>query len=523
MDYHNMVSKSRCDLKIKIPRLSIDPRDDLYEKNIKVTAWKNKLISYAQVYQLYDIMFKPDEPLIFNGPKNDEEFEDYYQNSDLTDDELKEKYSSYCQKWKDYNKNVQAKEELQAKAKAVLMTALDDNLNCTFVDGKQDCYEIIQSLLSSLLRGDNVARAMLLNDFAVFSMVNKDFDTYCEELNFICNRLAGFGIVKTEMEKVSKVMTNLLDAKYYIWNQVQLQIKLDGSMTFDEAINIIKSYILLMDNKKSQSSSYNKKKILNSAIIGGKKSDVKPYNKKKFNSKPSFNMSNVKCYNCGKMGHYAKNCKSKSAIKKYDHDRKSKKVMEVKKKELSSDSSDSDSNSSDDKGKSVTITKKKSSNKGKVKVSTITVVRGGRIPINASRPVTSTFKEGENPVMILDSGAQSTVFSKVHPVMDNLISNRNIDLVFAGGESVKVEATGDIGEVSGIHCSSSLTNECISVSQLAKLGYVVIFDHDAAYILKRGVDVDVRKSNILLTAKASNGLYNIHMNDFIQTFINESL
>jgi hypothetical protein len=51
----------------------------------------------------------------------------------------------------------------------------------------------------------------------------------------------------------------------------------------------------------------------------------------------------------------------------------------------------------------------------------------------------------------------------------------------------------------------------------------VIFDHDAAYILKRGVDVDVRKSNILLTAKASNGLYNIHMNDFIQTFINESL
>jgi hypothetical protein len=106
--------------------------------------------------------------------------------------------------------------------------------------------------------------------------------------------------------------------------------------------------------------------------------------------------------------------------------------------------------------------------------------------------------------------------------MENVTSNRHIELEFAGGETAEVDAIGNLGDIQGILCSSSLTHECLSISQMSKAGYVVVFDESAAYVLKRGVMIDLTRDDVLMTAKEHKGLYRLPMNKFIQTMINET-
>ena len=95
-------------------------------------------------------------------------------------------------------------------------------------------------------------------------------------------------------------------------------------------------------------------------------------------------------------------------------------------------------------------------------------------------------------------------------------------MVFAGGEVGGVDATGSLGDMKDIHCSSFLVNECLSVSQLAAMGYTVVFDSEDAYILKPYSDFDIKANDILMKAAIVDGLYKLPLHVVVSNLIEDS-
>ena len=160
--------------------------------------------------------------------------------------------------------------------------------------------------------------------------------------------------------------------------------------------------------------------------------------------------------------------------------------------------------------------------KATVRINVITVKKSQHIPINSIRERLPRFSTGQNPDVILDSGAQSTCFSKLHPVMVEKRANRAINLEFADGNTSTVDGIGNMGELRNINISGMLTHECLSISQLAKLGYATVFDQEKACIFKRETILDVKRDDILIEAFMENGLYKIPMNDLAAILTSES-
>ena len=132
------------------------------------------------------------------------------------------------------------------------------------------------------------------------------------------------------------------------------------------------------------------------------------------------------------------------------------------------------------------------------------------------------FNELDNPDVVLDSGASATVFTKVHPLMKDIQTNIRTELVFAGGEVGAVDATASLGDMNDIHCSAALAHECLSVSQLAAMGYTVVFDSEHAYILKPYSDFNIKANDILMRAANVEGLYKLPLHTVVSTLIEDS-
>jgi len=297
-------------------------------------------------------------------------------------------------------------------------------------------------------------------------------------------------------------------------------------MTFDEMRNAIQPYVDISNKKRKQFKDRDKLKKRKILTLESKDPDDEDDekesqpDKKKF--KKPFSKNNFKCYNCGKFGHYAQNCKNAPMTKKSTGKPIKKKKYTIKnlRKQMhcllkkTEESKDFQEDSSDESESDPVFTKKK------VKISVITMKRRGPVLINILKPkILKKFEEGFNPDVIFDSGAQATAFSKVHPLMSKINENPRFELQFGGGEVAKVDALGDIGMLKNIHCSTALTHECLSIPQLACMGFQVVFDSENAYVMKREANINIKKKHILMTAKMIDGLYKMPMNDLVTALI----
>jgi hypothetical protein len=165
--------------------------------------------------------------------------------------------------------------------------------------------------------------------------------------------------------------------------------------------------------------------------------------------------------------------------------------------------------------------KKKSGVKFKVNVITTRLSKVQK-PSSISIIRVPVFGDHEDPDIILDSGAQVTALSKSHPVMLDIDTKSRTELVFAGGAGGKVDSVARIGDLTNVHCSSSLTNECLSISQLSKLGYVVIFDNESAYVMKKNAEIVLDQREVLMTAKLTDGLYKMPLSTMIKSLVEDS-
>ena len=175
-------------------------------------------------------------------------------------------------------------------------------------------------------------------------------------------------------------------------------------------------------------------------------------------------LSKIKCYSCGKTGHYSDNCKTPAKAKKPGKappkGHKQNAYKELKKQVKSMVSAAIKEDSSEDE---TPPPKKKTEVHFKVNVITTRPSKSQK-PSSVSIIRIPLFNEDEDPDIILDSGAQVTALSKAHPVMLDIDTKSKSELVFAGGAGGKVDSVARIGDMTNVHCSSSLTNECFSIS-----------------------------------------------------------
>jgi len=514
-------------IKIGIPHLTFEGISDLADKQRVVTSWKNKLVLYTKFHKIYDYMFthvNVPHPPIQERVQNRQEYDllrvndQAYQLMNAAD--KTRAYTDHLRNWTLYDDAKLIYDTAQQQCLAVLSESLDTELGLLYLDSnssKTAC-QIINQIVAQYCRVDNVTRAMINDEYDRLTM-DGSFDEYCEHLTNLCNRLAGVGTFVTEPQKIMKMLNALFSNRRSIWFQTQAAINAGiNAMTFDEAKGIVESYVQLHETgiKKSYAK---KRRILGVRVNESSSSSHEGYHR---------DLSNIKCYNCNKKGHYAKDCRSSPKNKKkqgkssskVDKRRLKRQVQSIIKSIKEEDSEDGSQDEEEEPKKRV----KTKPSGSKVKINVITKRRRSAIPINSIRKLKgpSSYNEADNPDVVLDSGATTTVFTKVHPLMKDIQTNVKTELVFAGGSIGGVDATGSIGNMQEIHCSSDLSFEVLSVSQLAALGYTVVFDSENAYILKPSSDFNIKGKDILMKAAFVDGLYKLPLHTVVSNLIEDS-
>jgi len=516
-------------IKIAIPKLTFVGITDISEKQKLVTTWKNKMIAYAKFYKIYSYMFElipvpevPGTPFPANRAQYDQ---DHANDPVYLGQSAAQRTAAYNELINIHNEYRAAMEEYlqkQEQCMAVLSESLDPDLSTIYIDFTvpRTSYVIINQITSQYCRADNVTKSMINDEYDRLSIEGISFDEYVEQLMIVCSRLSGVGTVVTENQKIVKMLNTLFAHRYGIWSQVQAQIN-PTTMSFDQAKSIIESYVQLQEKRnKNKSHETKKRKILNVNVSGSDGSD-----------KPKRDLSNIKCYNCNKMGHYARDCRSPPRKGKKNNKGSSTKSNQSLKKQIHAILKSIKEEEAENEQEEEKPAKKKAkfeAGGSKVKVNVVIKRKRSPVPVHSVKyaRMSSTelqrFDETDNPDVMIDSGANSTVFTKVHPLMDNVKRNTKAELVFAGGEVGIVDATGSIGEMKEIHCSSALAHEIMSVSQLTEMGYTLVFDSNNAFVLKKEAVFEINNEDILMQGVNEDGLYKIPLHTIVQSLINEA-
>jgi hypothetical protein len=117
--------------------------------------------------------------------------------------------------------------------------------------------------------------------------------------------------------------------------------------------------------------------------------------------------------------------------------------------------------------------------------------------------------------VILDSGAEISVFGKVHPEMDNISTSVANTLVYGNNESVKVDNMADIGRLKNVRVCRKNADNILSLSQLTELGFNILMTDKGIYVLKHDQQIQLSRENIVMVGEREGGLYTMSTVDLI--------
>ena len=117
--------------------------------------------------------------------------------------------------------------------------------------------------------------------------------------------------------------------------------------------------------------------------------------------------------------------------------------------------------------------------------------------------------------VILDSGAEISVFGKVHPEMENISTSVANTLVYGNNESVKVDNMADIGRLKNVRVCRKNADNILSLSQLTELGFNILMTDKGIYVLKHDQQIQLSRKNIVMVGEREGGLYTMSTVDLI--------
>jgi hypothetical protein len=205
-------------------------------------------------------------------------------------------------------------------------------------------------------------------------------------------------------------------------------------------------------------------------------------------------MTKVKCFNCDKLGHFARDCRKKKIEVKTNVSKVNPKGNKVKKVKVTKVTEKEESENSSDEE---------------------------LISINMTRiEETMDFNIGvtKDPDIILDNGAEVTVVNHIPNEMEITNPKPNRSLIYGNNLKSKIEKIGSIGEINNVQFCPHNTDNILSLSQIADMGRNIVVTKDKCYILKPGTTLTFKKKDIEISGDRNGGLYKTKLDTVIKFY-----
>ncbi|GJU83331.1 retrovirus-related pol polyprotein from transposon TNT 1-94 [Tanacetum coccineum] len=219
-------------------------------------------------------------------------------------------------------------------ARSLLIQGLPNDSN----DTAKDLWDALERQMCGSEYGEQDRKAAILYEYETFKATEGEqlLDTYLCYLQVI-NDLKKCGYKKDTCELNYKFLNNLqpewkqygtlmrqtknlidinIDALYNILKQNQGDV--NDAMGYKKKAVVVTSDPLALVAEKTKVSKRKEKVVVQSESEGSDDEDIKEKKEDKKANEKKRDMSKVKCYNCKKEGHFAKDCK-KAKVKNYDY------------------------------------------------------------------------------------------------------------------------------------------------------------------------------------------------------------
>ena len=396
-----------------------------------------------------------------------------------------EEYENAVRAFEIWNEQVANLDNSEKECYSMILNSLDENLvvqhDVTIPkDIKYKSYHLFKKLYDDVNDVNEVNKSTKSTEWGNLSIKKeetvKDFSV---RVRLMQTELMSLGIEKTETE-VKHAFLQGCKQRPSLQSGVQMLLltKVKEDENLESLASLLQSAneVIRNDSKRSfdkTRSNLNDQKILN----------VK--NKKIVKGSDGQTWKNSLCYNCQCLGHYAKNCPQPNKRLKADQ------VKLTTEQQNTSSEVDSKVN---------------------IKITKVIEVVNGKLLKTTSSNVDD---------IIIDSGAERSVFKSVFPQLKDVSTGTNNIITFGNDESQRVQSIGTLGNMGKVLVCDKVTDNIVSASQLADSGRVLIITNSNLYVLKENSErIEFKRDDIEFIAKRENGLYKVNFEEGIKFMAN---